>query len=97
MKRTYQFVEAIGIARCVLPSGQTITIPVVPGILKHPSVESLRRLLVNANAARKYTCQALIRAPWSVLRQFPREWLESCMREAPLSPNRRKALEFLLG
>lgn len=97
MKRTYQFVKAIGIARCALPSGETITIPVVPGILKHPSAESLHRLLTNANVARKYTCQALIRAPWSVLRQFPREWLELCMSEAPLSPSRRKALEFLLG
>jgi predicted RNA polymerase sigma factor len=90
------FVRSVGSTRCTLPTGESIDIPVVPGILKHPRVDELFALLADAGAARKYTQEALRVAPWSALKEFPRAWLLACLRDAPLSRSRRRALEFLL-
>ena len=72
-------------------------VPVVPGILKHPTVGQLNRLLKDSDVVRKYTREALRRAPWPVLRQFPREWLEACLPEAGLRPGRASALKYMLA
>ncbi len=84
-------------ARCVLPDGQTVRIPVYPGILKHLMPAELRRLLKDADVARKYTVEALRIAPWPVLREFPGDWLRLCLPDARLSPRRAHALAFLLS
>ncbi len=97
MKRTYVFVKSTGMVKCVLPSGQEIEVPAVPGLLKHPTTGMLRGMLKDPDVVRKYTIEALRKAPWPVLRQFPREWLEECMKEADLEVGRRKALAFLLA
>ncbi len=97
MKRTYRFVESVGAVRCVLGVGREVTLPVFPGILKHPTVDELRELLQRPAVAQKYTVQALRKAPWQVLREFPREWLVACMTEAELRPGRQRALSFLLS
>jgi hypothetical protein len=96
VKRTYRFVEAIRFVHCPHPAGGTLTIPVIPGILKHPRVEALPGILVTPGGLRKYTDTALRKASWPVLRQFPLTWLRECMDHTDLPPARRKALEFLL-
>jgi len=97
MKRTYRFAGGTGSVTCRLPDGTSVTLPVVPGILKHPTPESLAPLLVQPDVARKYTQEALRHASWPVLELFPKEWLRDCLPDARLQPGRRKALLFLLG
>lgn len=97
MKRTCRFVRAVGSVHCRLASGTEITVPVVQGILKHPTSDSLHVLLKRPAVLRKYTREAIRTAPWCVLRLFPRTWLRNCMPQARIRPGRRKALEFLLG
>ena len=97
MKRTLRFVQSVGTVQCTLSPRQTVTLPVFPGILKHPTVDELHELLTKPEVARKYTVLALRKAPWQVLREFPRSLLESCLDEADLRPRRAEALRFLLS
>jgi hypothetical protein len=97
MKCTYHFVQSAATVMCALPSGRRITVPVIPGILKHPTPEMLPALLCNPNVARKYTLEALRKGAWPILRQFPRDWLRECLADARLKPSRLKALTFLLS
>jgi len=96
MKRTTQFVKSMGVVQCALSNGEVINLPVVPGLLKHLSVEGLQEALTDPVVARKYTMEALRKAPWQVLRLFPRPWLDTCIQEASLPPSRLKALAFML-
>ena len=97
MKQTCTFVRSMGTVTCTLASGQEIALPIVPGILKHPSPETLPRLLRNPAVARKYTIEALRKASWPILRLFPRDWLQQCLSEARLNPRQARALAFLLS
>ena len=97
MKRTLHFVQPSGTAVCEVPGVGEITLPVVQGIFKHASAETLTELLKDPTVARKYTLEALRVAPWPVLKLFPRPWLKSCLRQAQLSEGRTRALEFLLS
>ena len=97
MKQTCVFVGSMGTITCCMPSGVNVTLPVVPGILKHPSTEMLPLLLARPEVACKYTCEALRRASWPVLRLFPKAWLRQCMPDARLPHGRRAALDFLLS
>ncbi|MEW6747741.1 MAG: hypothetical protein AB1486_33860 [Planctomycetota bacterium] len=97
MKQTCTFVKAVAIVTCEIVPGRTISVPVIPGILKHPRVEELQALLANPNVVTKYTLEALRKASWPILRQFPRAWLRECLPHAHLKPSRRRALEFLLS
>ena len=72
-------------------------LPVIPGILKHPKIQDLRRMLKDPAVARKYTLEALRVAPWPALRLFPRWWLLQCLDEAQLREGRRRALVFMLA
>ena len=96
MKRSYRLVESIGSVRCALGDREVI-LPVFPGILKHPTIDELRELLKRPAVARKYTALALRKAPWQVLREFPRDWLLACLTEASLRAGRVRALRFLLS
>jgi hypothetical protein len=96
VKRTYRFEEAAARVVCTLEDGVQLDVPVFVGILKHPTAQQLEQLLQDPVVVRKYTLEALKKAPWNMLRQFPRSWLESCMAEAELPPGRRKAVEFML-
>ncbi len=97
MKRSYRFVESVGVVRCSLGPDRSVMLPVFPGYLKHPTIGELRELLSRPAVARKYTILALRKAPWQVLREFPRDWLEVCLAEANLRPGRAEALRFLLS
>ena len=97
MKRTYRFVDSLGTVRCTLPGGEAMDIPLIPGLLKHSSADGLAVLLQDPHTLRKYTIEALRRAPWHVVRQFPRGWLSHCMECADLPEGRRNALIFLLS
>lgn len=97
MRRTTRFVQSQGTVTCNLEGGGEVQLPVVPGLLKHPTVDQLRALLVRPKVAEKYTVAALRRAPWLVLRQFPRPWLLQCIPRAGLAQARLRAIEFLLG
>ena len=97
MKRTYSFVKSVGTVECALEPGREVALPVFPGILKHPTLDELRELLRKPSVARKYTILALRKAPWQVLREFPRDWLETCIPEADLRAGRIDALRFLLS
>lgn len=97
MKRTFRFAEKVGSVRCRLDDGGEVLLPVFPGILKHPMVDELPELLAKPGIARKYTVLALRKAPWQVLREFPHDWLESCLGEANLRAGRLKALRFLMS
>lgn len=96
MKRTYRQPEPEGFAICII-GDRSLELPVAPGILKHPTVEQLAGLLADPAVARKYTRAALRRAPWSILRRFPRRWLIEQIEEADLPIGRRRALEHVLG
>lgn len=96
MKHTYRFAQSIGKVTCRLASGSEIELPVIPGILKHPSPEALRELLRKPDVASKYTRQALCKASWPILKQFPRDWLLMCIEPAKLPEIRKRALLFLL-
>ena len=82
---------------CRLPTGRTVTVPVVPGILKHPRPDQLPEILTRPAAMEKYTTEALRKAAWPILAQFPRSWLIECLDRAPMRSSRRKALTFLLS
>ena len=96
MKRTYSFVKKVGTLRYELSTGQEIDIPLFPGILKHLSVRDLPKVTNSRAALLKYTREALKSAPWPVLKEFPRNWLISCLDKAEIREGRRRALEFLL-
>ena len=97
MKQTCVFARSIGIVTCKMPSGEEIKLPVVPGILKHPSPEMLPFLLGKPDVAFKYTIEALQKASWPVLRLFPKDWLRQCLPDAHLRHGRADALAFLLS
>ncbi len=97
MKRTYKFAEKEGTTQCTLTTGETVSLPIFQGILKHPPAKSLPQLLQKPAVARKYTMLALQKAPWQIIREFPKSWLRACIPDAGLTPSRRKALEFLLN
>ncbi len=96
MKRSYRFIEPIGAVHVMVSPGREIEVPIFAGILKHPGAEQLAELLRDPAVLSKYTREALRKAPWNALARFPREWLLECMRDAPLSKERRVALDFLL-
>lgn len=97
MKRTYQWASSIATITLRHPSGRSVELPVIPGILKHPSFEDLPRLLQNPRTAHKYTILALQKSAWPILRQFPADWLRERIDEANLPPPRKQALLYLLG
>jgi hypothetical protein len=97
MKQTLVFVKSMGMVVCKMPSGQDVVLPIVPGVLKHPSPEMLPDLLRKPEVARKYTINALRSAAWQVLRCFPRDWLLECLPAAGLKPARAAAIRFLLA
>ncbi len=97
MKQTLVFVKSLGTITCRMQSGVNVTLPIVPGILKHPSTEMLPNLLTRPEVACKYTIEALRKASWPVLRLFPKKWLRQCMPDARLPNGRRAALDFLLS
>jgi hypothetical protein len=96
VKRTYRFVEASATVASTTDDGGVVELPVFAGILKHPDVDQLALLLRDPAVARKYAHEALRKAPWSALRQFPRQWLLARLGEATLPEGRRRALEFML-
>jgi hypothetical protein len=96
LKRTVSFARRIGTVRFEAARGQEVDIPLFPGIFKHAAPDELAGLLSSAAAVRKYTCEALRTAAWPILREFPREWLKTCIPLARLRPGRLRALEFLL-
>ena len=96
MKHTFNYVRSMGCITCRMPSGIDVTLPIVPGILKHPSPEMLPTLLAKPEVAWKYTVEALRKASWPVLRLFPKAWLLHCLPEAHLSKARTDALNFIL-
>jgi hypothetical protein len=97
MKFTCRYAQHDEVVTCQLASGERIRVPVIPGILKHPHPEQLRTLLASPRVVEKYTIEALRKAAWPVLRQFPRAWLRQCLDRAALPPARREALAFLLA
>ena len=46
MRGNYRFVAAAGIVTCTI-DGHRVELPVFMGVLKHPSVEQLRDLLID--------------------------------------------------
>jgi hypothetical protein len=96
MKRTYTFVTAREIVRCNI-DGESIALPVFVGVLKHPTERQLCELLIRPEVARKYTYEALRKLPWPALRQFPHNWLRSCLPASGLQESRRRAVEFMLA
>ncbi len=96
MKCSYQFVGHTEAVTCEFSPGKSITVPIIPGILKHPRPDQLPALLATPSIAEKYTMAALRKASWPILSQFPRAWLRECLDRAGVGPARREALSFLL-
>jgi len=95
MKRTYRFIEPSGIVTCMV-DGVPIDVPVFGGILKHPTIDQLHELLTDPVVVRRYTCEALRKAPWNALRHFSRALLIASLPLADVPDGRRRALELLL-
>jgi len=96
MKRTFSFAAPLGTVSASL-AGAVVEIPVFPGILKHPRPEDLLGLLERPAVLRKYTIEAIRVTAWPLLRQFPPAWLLHHLPHAPMRPERRRALLYLLG
>jgi hypothetical protein len=96
MKRSYTFVTARGVVRCDI-DGVSISLPVFVGVLKHLTERELGELLTRPAVARKYTYEALRKLPWPALRQFPLDWLRTCLPASRLPEPRRRAGEFMLS
>lgn len=94
---SHAFARVTATIVCRTERGDRIRVPVCHGLLKHPSPDQLSTLLRDPVVLRKYTQLALQRAPWTVLRRFPAEWLLECLGAANVRPGRRAALEFLLA
>ena len=97
MKRALRFVERAPTVDVKLADGTLLSIPVVTGILKHPTQDRLPTLLQKPEVLRKYTCEALRVAVWPVLRLFPRDWLLHNLPHAKVRPGRAAAIRFLLN
>jgi hypothetical protein len=97
LKRTVTFARSLGTVRFEDKPGQVFEIPLFPGIFKHAAPGELAELLSDAAVVRKYTYEALRTAAWPLLKEFPRDWLRTCLSRVRLRPGRRRALEFLLG
>ncbi|MDI6795017.1 MAG: hypothetical protein QME81_19470 [bacterium] len=97
MRRSNNFVQIMGFVECTISSEHEIRIPIVQGILKHPTIELLRELLKKPAVAKKYTIESLRRAPWKVLKEFPYSWLKLSIEEANLKPERKKAIVFMIS
>jgi hypothetical protein len=97
MKRTMTFARSLGTIRFEAAPGQVFEIPLFPGIFKHAAPGELAELLSDAATVRKYTREALRTAAWPILKEFPRDWLRTCLQHVDMRPGRRRALEFLLG
>jgi hypothetical protein len=97
MKCSYIFAEHTDETTCELAPGKSVTVPIIPGILKHPRPDQLPALLTNPGIVKKYTMAALRKASWPILRQFPHFWLRECLDQAGVEPARRDALAFLLS
>jgi hypothetical protein len=97
MKRTFCFEKPLGTIIWKTPSNEEINIPVFQGILKHLKNEDLQKLLNNYYTIRKYTQEAIKKASWPLLRQFPGSWIRTCMKDLSIPPARREAIEFLLS
>ncbi len=96
VKRSLHFISPDQYVTCRMEDGQVLRIPVAPGILKTLEHPALQDRLQDPDVVRKYTCEALRKAPWQVLREFPRAWLRRCLPAAQVPEDRRAALEFLL-
>jgi hypothetical protein len=95
---TTYFAKPQGFVTCPVKGHDGVRLPVVQGILKHPDAEDLRRLLRgSADAAEKYTREALRHAAWPILRAFPRNWLLKHLKTADVRASRRRALRYLLS
>jgi len=97
VKCSYHFAGHTDEVICELAPGRSIKVPVIPGILKHPRPDQLPALLVKPSIAEKYTMEALRKASWPILSQFPRSWLRECLDRVRIEPTRREALAFLLS
>lgn len=96
MKRDVTFVSAQGSAEGFTVDGESIVVPLIPGVLKHLTLEELGPLLKQPAVLTKYTLEALRWAPWQCLREFPHAWLRACLAKGDLRTGRRQAIEFLL-
>jgi hypothetical protein len=97
MMHEMKFATCLGRIQCKLLDGRVIELPIYLGLLKHPRAGELSILLTNPDVARKYTVEALRRAPWNLLREFPEMWLRECIVTSGVRASRQKALEFLLS
>jgi hypothetical protein len=96
MKRDQTFVKSRGQALGVTPSGEHIRVPLIPGVLKHLTLEQLEPLLQRPAVLEKYTSEALRWAPWQCLRDFPPHWLRLCLTSTELRAGRKMALNFFI-
>ena len=97
MKRSLRYVEHASTVDVMLHDGTRLQIPLIIGILKHPTQDRLPTLLQRPEVLRKYTCEALRIAAWPVLRLFPRDWLLDNLPNAQVRPGREAAIRFLLS
>ncbi len=97
VKQTLDFVSGTESVACEVAPGRFVEIPVIPGILKHPTPDELPALLRMPRVARRYTAAAIEKCAWPILRQFPAGWLKECMPDARLKPPRKAAILFLLS
>jgi hypothetical protein len=97
VKCTLRYVRHEEEVACEVAPGKLIKVPVLPGILKHPRPDQLSALLAVPSIAERYTMEALRKASWPILRQFPKAWLRECLERAAVKPSRRRALTFLLS
>ena len=95
MNRSLRFIQRAPTVDVKLPDDTLLSIPVVTGILKHPTQHRLPTLLQKPEVLRKYTCEALRVAVWPVLRLFRRDWLLDNLPHAKVRPGRAAAIRFL--
>jgi hypothetical protein len=96
MKRAVQFARPEGFVLFPCGPGRSVRLPLFTGLLKHPAPGQLKRLLKRPEVSTKYTQAALQKAPWPILKWFPRSWLRRVLPTTEMDASRRRAIEFLL-
>ena len=95
MKRDRVFVKSRGQTAGLTPEGEILSVPLIPGLLKHLTLEQLEPLLQKPSVLEKYTKEALRWAPWSCLRDFPHHWLRQGNRSTLGGSRRRPGVRNL--
>lgn len=76
---------------------KTWYIPIVSGFLKTFAITQLVNVLDNQVYFKKYLLEIVSRAPWQIMRLFPKDLIFHFLNEANIRESRKKAIRYLFS